>query len=287
MKRSADMLEVTILCDNIVGIPLGIGEHGFSAFVERSGESILFDTGRGTGIVPNSLAFGKDLREVKKICISHGHFDHSEGIVQVLALARGAEVCAHPDIFQVRIADRKDEKGILPNRRFVGIPYRREHLELMGANFRLDREFREIAEGIFLTGEVPRKTSFEKGEPSLMVPSGEGFVQDPFSDDQSLVIRTPKGLVVVFGCAHSGVINTLLYARERTGEDRIHAVLGGTHLGFLSEEQQERSIRELKALNPQVVAVSHCTGMKAAFKLMQEFGERFSFAHVGSSFQFD
>jgi 7,8-dihydropterin-6-yl-methyl-4-(beta-D-ribofuranosyl)aminobenzene 5'-phosphate synthase len=279
------MLRITILCDNIVGIPTGIGEHGFSALVERSGESILFDTGRGTGIVPNSLSFGKDLRAIKKVCLSHGHFDHSEGLIQVMALASGAEVYAHPDVFRVRIADRKDEGGRLPNRRFVGLPYRREHLEMMGADFRLDSKFREIAEGIYLTGEVPRKTSFEKGEPSLMVPSGNGFVQDPFWDDQSLVIRTPKGLVVVFGCAHSGVINTLLYAREETGEERIHAVLGGTHLGFLSEEQREESIRQLKALDPQIVAVSHCTGMKAACRLMREFEERFFFAYVGFSFE--
>ena len=279
------MLRITILCDNIVGIPLGIGEHGFSAFVDVNEESILVDTGRGVGILPNAMVFGKDLKQVKKICVSHGHFDHTEGLPQVLGLARGAEVHAHPGIFQERISDRK--MGEMVIKRFVGIPFLREYLEMLGANFRLDAGFREIADGVFLTGEVPRKTSFEKGDKDLLVPMGKTFVQDPILDDQSLVIRTKKGLVVVFGCAHSGMINILHHAREKTGEERVHAVLGGTHLGFLTQEQLEASIQELKAMNPDVVAVSHCTGMRAACRLMQEFGERFSFAHVGSTFQLD
>ncbi len=277
------MVRITILCDNIIGIPLGIGEHGFSACVEVNAEPVLLDTGRGVGILPNAMVFGKDLKTVKKICLSHGHFDHTEGLPQVLGLARGAEIHGHPGIFQERISERKF--GDMVIKRFVGIPFRREYLEMLGANFRLDAGFREIADGVFLTGEVPRKTPFEKGDKDLLVPSGKSFVQDPIWDDQSLVIRTKKGLVVVFGCAHSGMINILHHAREKTGEERLHAVLGGTHLGFLTQEQLEASIQELKVLAPDVVAVSHCTGMKAACRLMQEFGERFSFAHVGSVFQ--
>lgn len=279
------MIRVTILCDNIVGVPLGIGEHGFSAFVETETEAILFDTGRGAGIIPNSMAFGKDLRGIKKICISHGHFDHTEGLPQVLGLARQAEIYAHPGIFQERYGEKRIGDTVI--RRFAGVPFRRDYLESLGARLNLDSGFREVAPGVYLTGEVPRKTPFEKGDKDLFVPSGSTFVQDPILDDQSLVAKTSKGLVVVFGCAHAGAVNTLQHAREKTGEERIQAVLGGTHLGFLSDEQLKASIQELKAMNPAMVAVSHCTGMKPALRLMAEFGDRFAFAHVGSAFQFE
>jgi 7,8-dihydropterin-6-yl-methyl-4-(beta-D-ribofuranosyl)aminobenzene 5'-phosphate synthase len=279
------MLRITILCDNVLGVPFGIGEHGFSALVEGGEEPLLFDVGSGKGIIANALTFGKDLRAVRKICLSHGHYDHTEGLPQVLAITGGAEIYAHPGIFQERYGQRPTGNGTI--RRFVGIPFRREYLECLGANFRLDAGFREVAKGIYLTGEVPRVTSFEKGDPKLLTPMGGTLVQDHILDDQSLVIRTAGGLVVVCGCAHSGMINTLRYAREKTGDHRIQAVLGGTHLGFLTDELMETSIAELKGMNPQRVAISHCTGMKAACRLMQLFGERFAFAHVGSCFEFE
>jgi 7,8-dihydropterin-6-yl-methyl-4-(beta-D-ribofuranosyl)aminobenzene 5'-phosphate synthase len=278
------MIRITVLCENTVGNRFGIGEHGFSAYVELPEETLLFDTGGGKSIVPNALTFGKDLGAVSKILISHGHHDHTGGLPEVLGLLRGVEVWGHPEIFVERISQQTI--GGTVYRRFVGIPHRRRNLELLGAQFQLDRSFRRVAHGAFLTGEVPRSTSFERGDPQLFIPEGDDFVPDPLLDDQSLVIHTEQGLVVVFGCAHAGMINTLRYAREKTGEERILAVLGGTHVGFLSQEQLEFSLEELKGMKPQMVAVSHCTGMKAACRLMQEFGERFTFANVGSGFEF-
>ncbi len=279
------MFRITILCDNVLGVPFGVGEHGFSALVEGDGESVLFDVGSGKGIMVNALTFGKDLKAVKKICLSHGHYDHTEGLPQVLGLNGGAAVHGHPGIFQERYGERST--GETTVRRFVGIPFRREYLESLGAEFQLESGFRQVGEEIFLTGEVPRVTAFEKGDPKLLTPIGGTMAQDPVLDDQSMVIPTTRGLVVVFGCAHAGMINTLRYAREKTGEERIRAILGGTHLGFLGPEQLQESIAELEEMAPQLVAISHCTGVKAAAHLMQAFGERFAFAHVGSSFPFD
>jgi 7,8-dihydropterin-6-yl-methyl-4-(beta-D-ribofuranosyl)aminobenzene 5'-phosphate synthase len=279
------MVRITVLCDNLVGLPFGVGEHGFSALVEVGAEALLFDTGAGRGIVPNALTFQKDLNIVKKILLSHGHYDHTEGLPQVLQLANGAEIYAHPGVFARRIAEKKIGDRVI--KRFIGIPYRREYLESLGARFVMVEDFSEVSEEVFLTGQIPREFPFERGDPDLFLIEGEEKTVDPIWDDQSLVIRTAQGLVVIFGCAHAGMVNTLNYAINRLSEDRILAVLGGTHLGFLGDEQLDASIKALKEMEPKRVAVSHCTGMKAACRLMQEFGERFSFAHVGSVFEFD
>ncbi len=279
------MPRITILCENTVGVPGLIGEHGFSALVEFDTESILMDTGSGHGLMHNARALHKDLSVVEKIIISHGHYDHTEGFRQALALTYGAEVYAHPDIFGRKIA--VIGQGETRRQRFIGIPYRRAYLESLGAIFRFERGFTEVAPDVFMTGEVPRETAFEKGDPRLFVLKDDEYVPDDFSDDQSMVIKTPQGLIIVFGCAHAGMINTIWYAQKKTGQDRVRALLGGTHLGFLSPDQLEESVKELKKINPETIAVSHCTGMKPAMRLMQEFGDNFIFANAGSVFHFD
>jgi 7,8-dihydropterin-6-yl-methyl-4-(beta-D-ribofuranosyl)aminobenzene 5'-phosphate synthase len=101
-------------------------------------------------------------------------------------------------------------------------------------------------------------------------------------DDQSLVIETEKGLFIILGCAHAGIINIINYAIERTGQNHIHTIIGGTHLGAVSEEQQEKSIKALKEFDIDRIGVSHCTGLKPSMRLAQEFGEMFFFCNVGT-----
>jgi 7,8-dihydropterin-6-yl-methyl-4-(beta-D-ribofuranosyl)aminobenzene 5'-phosphate synthase len=145
------------------------------------------------------------------------------------------------------------------------------------------REFSEIAPGVFLTGEVPRVTDFEKGDARMSVKAGGNWKTDPFLDDYTLALKTPEGLVVVLGCAHAGLINIVRHLVEKTGEDRIAAILGGTHLGFYSEELLDATARELEPYGVKVLAVSHCTGQKAAAYLASVYGPRFAFGHVGYS----
>jgi 7,8-dihydropterin-6-yl-methyl-4-(beta-D-ribofuranosyl)aminobenzene 5'-phosphate synthase len=102
-------------------------------------------------------------------------------------------------------------------------------------------------------------------------------------DDQSLILRTGRGLLVILGCAHSGVINILNHVISKTGEDNFYAIVGGTHLGFLAPEQLEESIKALRKVHVERIGASHCTGMKGAFRLQQEFGDRFFYGHVGST----
>ena len=155
-------MRITILCENRVGRLVGCGEHGFSVFIESSQGNYLFDTGSGHPIVSNSLVLSKDLRAVNKIFLSHGHYDHTGGLPEVLKLKGPVDVHAHPHIFLDRIHVFKENDK--ETKRFVGIPYKKKYLEFLGANFIFNKNFAEVKRGIFLTGEVPRKTSFEKPE---------------------------------------------------------------------------------------------------------------------------
>jgi len=273
-------VKITILCENTVGRLVGYGEHGFSAFIETEQGNYLFDTGSGHAVIANSLILDKDLKSIKKIFLSHGHFDHTGGLAEVLKLRGEVDVHAHPNVFSDRIKvlklDGKEKK------QFIGLPYKRKYLEYLGANFILNSHFTEVEKGLFLTGEVPRKTSFEKPDPILFTEIDGKTATDTFPDDQSLVLDTPKGLVLILGCAHSGMINIIHHVTDKTGKEKFHAILGGTHLGFLTPEQLEASIKSLKKMNVEKIGVSHCTGMKAASRLQQEFGDRFFQGCVGS-----
>jgi len=273
-------MRITIICENTVGRLIGLGEHGFSALIETEQKNYLFDTGSGQSVVKNSLELSKDLRTIKKIFLSHGHYDHTGGLPEILKLRGKVDVHAHPHVFLDRFHVIKENGK--ETKRFVGLPFKKSYLESLGANFILNKDFIEIEKGIFLTGEVPRKTSFEKPDPGLFSDIDGKTDQDTFLDDQSLILDTGKGLILILGCAHSGMINIINHVIDKTGKENFYAILGGTHLDFLTAEQLDESIKVLKRIKIEKIGVCHCTGMRAAFRLHQEFGDRFFYGHVGS-----
>ncbi len=272
-------LRITVLCENSVIVPFGvIGEHGFAAFVETPNGNFLFDTGQGKGILNNATILGKDLRTIKFLYISHGHYDHTLGIPQVLSVKSPLKIIAHPDIF----VNRFWVKPEIPPK-FIGIPFKKEYLESLGAQFQFIREWAEIDEGVYSTGEVPMKTNFEKLDKDMKVLNDNGeFEPDMLKDDFSLAIDTSKGLIVLLGCAHAGIVNILNHIIEKTGKDKIYAVLGGTHLGFATDEQIENTMKVIEKYKIEKLGASHCTGLAVSAKLANLLKEKFFFASVGA-----
>lgn len=276
-------LRLTVLCENVVANLRGIGEHGFAVFVETETGTYLFDTGVGIGILRNSLTFSRDLRSVQKILLSHGHYDHTGGLKDVLSVTGPVEVHGHPAIFDEKYAlERAGEDMTV---RFIGIPERREFLEARGADFRLASGFRDIAKGVYLTGEIPRLSSFETGDKRLAVRRGDTYDVDTLPDDGALVISTESGLVVVLGCAHAGPVNTLEHIRKHLPGVPIRAVIGGTHWSILPEDAVDLSIKALVDMEIGTVGVCHCTGITYAARLIRELGERGFYASVGTVFE--
>lgn len=275
---------ITVLCENTVQGPGFLGEHGFAAFIEIPGQNILFDTGQGFTLIQNSLRLKKDLKDVSRVVLSHGHLDHVGGLLAFMGIKGPCPIVAHPDLFNERFrlmpAPGGEEKPVN-----IGVPWPQSYLTTRGAQFEWRRDFTEIAPGVFVTGEVPRRTLFELGDPKFVVSRDGGLTRDPFLDDFSMVLKTSLGLVVVLGCAHAGIVNILDYVMDRTGEKRIHAVLGGTHLGLSPEPQLDPSIQALKEFNIQMLAVSHCTGQAPVARLASEFGDKFAFGRVGFSLE--
>lgn len=274
---------ITVLCENTAAGPMGlIGEHGFSALIQGDNGPILFDTGQSISLGHNAPLLGVDLKDIQTVILSHGHYDHTGGLPAVLHPPRGVEVIAHPDIFTAKYAEFEGPQGMV--RPFIGIRSRREFLEgSLGARFTFVREMTEIRPGIFFSGEVPKKTDFEHPDPRLKVDQGCQLVEDPLLDDISLLIETDSGPVILLGCAHSGVVNVMNHFAEHTGHTTFHAVIGGTHLGFMGGPgpQLEKAMDAFDDYKVQLIGVAHCTGQEAAAICHHRFQDRFAFASVG------
>jgi 7,8-dihydropterin-6-yl-methyl-4-(beta-D-ribofuranosyl)aminobenzene 5'-phosphate synthase len=272
-------IRLTILCENSVDrvSPYGLlGEHGFSCHVQTPAGNFLFDTGGGMTIMNNAKLMNIDFTKIQGILFSHGHFDHTGGLKQVLKETGKIPIYAHPDLFSKRYSNNGGKT------REIGIPWSQAELEKLGADFKLHADPYEVAPGLILSGEIPRISKVETGDPNLVILSEQGEqITDPLRDDMSLFIKTDKGLVILLGCAHAGLLNIIDHAIQVIGQEKIYMVLGGTHLKFCSEAQMAATLKRLEELDIDKIGASHCTGLRGARMLAERFGERFFSASVG------
>jgi len=270
--------QITTLSENCVGVgPQLLGEWGLSILVEADNESILFDTGASISVAHNAGLLGKDLAKVDKIVLSHGHYDHTGGLRDVLRKTGSVEVIGHPDVWGPKYGCLGEYK------RYIGIPFCRKELEGLGASFSLSPDPVKITSEIMTTGVVPMVTDYEEIEPYLCVEEGNTMLPDPIADDLALIITTEQGLVVLLGCAHRGIINTLRHVQELVPGQPIDTVIGGCHLMSASQERVEQTIHDLKEIGVRRLGTSHCTGFGPTVRLAQEFGEIFFPNNAGTS----
>jgi len=270
---------VTILCDNSVAGPGVLAEHGLSLHVDADGRTFLFDAGASGVFMGNAARLGIDLSQPAPVVLSHGHYDHTGGLAALLSAWGGREVIGHPEVLAAKFSRQRSRPA-----RAIGSPQSKRQLSRLGATFKLSAEPQQIAPGVVTTGVIPRTTDFEHIPSHFAVRRGRNLAQDSFDDEQAVVVRTRRGLVVILGCAHRGLINTVRRAIELTGDGRVRAVIGGTHLAAAARPQMESTIHELRALEVGRLVACHCTGFGPAAELRSAFGESFSPGGVGATF---
>jgi 7,8-dihydropterin-6-yl-methyl-4-(beta-D-ribofuranosyl)aminobenzene 5'-phosphate synthase len=274
-------LRLTVLVQNTVNRRQLRAEHGLAFHLQTERHTLLFDTGQSDLLCHNALRLCLPLDAVDSVALSHGHYDHTGGLLAVCKWAPGAAFYLHPAAWTTRFACPPDEPA-----RSVGMSETsRQTLREAGAAVVETTGPTEIFEGIFVTGAIPRETEFEDvGGPFFL--DRQGTRPDPLTDDQALFFDTNEGLVVVLGCAHAGVVNTLRHIRQLAPDRPIHTVLGGMHLLNASEERIEQTVVALRELDVQQLAPAHCTGAGPTARLWQEFPERCRPCAVGDQWTF-
>jgi 7,8-dihydropterin-6-yl-methyl-4-(beta-D-ribofuranosyl)aminobenzene 5'-phosphate synthase len=273
-------LKVTLLSTMLVGSTTGMGEWGFSALVEADGHRILLDTGAHPDtVLQNARDLHIDLSDVKEVILTHNHWDHVSGLISlrkemmkknpsalsVVHVARG--------IFYSRPAPQGEDNQM--------IALKKEY-EATGGRFIEHEEAAEIFPGAWLTGPVPRKFPEHNWSSTGKVQTPAGLVEDTIPEDQSLVLNTPEGLVVVTGCGHAGIVNILTLARSEFPNEPVEAVIGGLHLFQATDEQLNWTADKLKDFKVANLIGAHCTGIEAVYRIRERLALPRDSAVVGS-----
>jgi len=258
-------VSITILTDNHAAESLE-AEHGFALWIETPGQHILFDTGRGDALLRNAEALGINLGLTDIVVLSHGHYDHTGNLAEVFRQAPHAQLYLHPDALLERYSIHEQPKPI-------GMPEAsREALKrIPGEQCHWITGPLQIAERVWLTGPVPRETTYEDtGGPFFL--DTQGKQPDVIADDLSLWIETQAGQTVCLGCCHAGVINTLDFIRKMTNNEKTLVLLGGMHLLHAQQERLQKTGQALATYAIPHLYPCHCTGEKACVYLKDLFG---------------
>lgn len=269
------MARITVLVENTATGQGLLAEHGVSFWIERNGTRVLFDTGQGYVLGNNAERLNVDLKTADALVLSHGHFDHTGGLAETLEVL-APPVYVHPHAFAPRYACAPGMPA-----RDIGMPGLDEAAVREKTRLVWTEGPTEVAPGLFATGPVPRRTAFEDtGGPFFLDP--EGSEPDTFPDDQALYFESRQGTVIVLGCAHAGVINTVEHVRALTGNRPVFMVLGGMHLVAASPERMDQTVEAFRRIGVRHLLAGHCTGFPAMARLWQEFPDQYSPCPTGT-----
>ncbi len=249
----------------------GIGEWGFSAVVEADGHRLLFDTGaRPDTVLNNAKELGVDLSNITEVVLSHNHSDHTGGLITLRRAMRQKNPAALSQAYvgQGIFAARRSGQG--KPLEFM-VTTKRDY-EALGGRFIENDHPVELWQGVWLTGPVPRKYPERNWSGKTQIQTAEGWKEDNIPEDMSLVINTGEGLVVVSGCGHSGIVNTLEYARSTIRNAPIHAAIGGFHLYQLDDEKLRWTAAKLREFGLGTFLGAHCTGIEAVYRIRELTG---------------
>jgi len=264
-----DTVNITILVNNTSDERL-IAEHGLAFWIEIRGSRILMDTGQGKTLEHNAALLGVNLADAGALVLSHGHYDHSGGISHVLKITPHIDIYCHPDAvasrYRIKSADEVKE---------IAMPRdSKASLDALSSDqLHWVTKPKLIAPGVGITGPIARKSEFEDtGGPFFL--DSDGRRADPIDDDQALWIRTPRGLIIVVGCSHAGLTNTIGAIREISGEKSVIALIGGFHLQDASEDRLSKTTAVLQDFGIETIIPCHCTGERAITLFQAVLGGR-------------
>lgn len=284
-EHQIQRLKITILSSMLVGDTTGIGEWGFAALVEVDGHLLLLDTGaHPDAVIRNARDLHVDLSDVQEVILTHYHSDHVGGLLTLRRELmkdnpKALSIVHLPDgIFDSRPSETGERNQM--------IAIRKEY-EVTGGRFIVHSSGTELIPSVWLTGPVPRIYSEHNWSGSGEVLTASGPIEDNIPEDSSLVIDTPRGLVIITGCGHAGIVNIVTFAEKHFGKSPIYGIVGGLHLFAAPDEVVDWTASKLRRFQVANLLAAHCTGIEATYRLRQDLGlsrKTVVVASVGSSF---
>jgi len=275
-------MKLYVLVDNYIGLPIALvkrlrTEYGFSLLLEKDGKKVLLDTGlTGEALLHNMKAHSISPEEVDVLVLSHRHSDHTGGLRRFLeSRSKRIPIISHPAIFEPSFVKLE---GVIEE---IGLDLTPHELRSLGGVHVPSKSPLEVADGIWFSGEIPRKWGPTHSGLVYKVDPEKGLVPDDMKDDAALYVKTKGGLLVITGCGHAGIENIVEYGLQVTGEERLYGVVGGLHLLGAGEEREKEVVEYLKSKEPKLVAATHCSGQLVQYPLYKAIGKAYRITGVG------